>query len=70
MKQILLKFGLILDIKTRGKSPTTFDKNEVRGEILRVKLLGKHGYMKLREKTKYVLGLPGSTQIGLEHGQK
>ena len=26
--------------------------------------------MELREKTKYVLGLPGGTQIGLEHGQK
>ena len=26
--------------------------------------------MKLREKTKYVLGLPGGTQIGLEHGKK
>jgi hypothetical protein len=24
----------------------------------------------LREKTKYVLGLPGATQIGLEHGKK
>jgi len=26
--------------------------------------------MELREKTKYVLGLPGGTQIGLEHGKK
>ena len=26
-------------------------------------------YMELREKTKYVLGLPGGTQIGLEHGK-
>ena len=27
-------------------------------------------HMELREKTKYVLGLPGDKQIGLEHGQK
>ena len=27
-------------------------------------------YMGLRLKTKYVLGLPGGTQIGLEHGKK
>ena len=26
--------------------------------------------MELREKTKYVLGLPGGTQKGLEHGGK
>ena len=26
--------------------------------------------MELGEKTKYVLGLPGGTQIGLEHGEK
>ena len=26
--------------------------------------------MELREKTKYVLGLPGGTQIGFDHGQK
>ena len=25
--------------------------------------------MELREKTKYVVGLPGGTQIGLEHGK-
>ena len=30
MKQILLKFGLILTIKTQTNSRTTFDKNEVR----------------------------------------
>ena len=28
------------------------------------------GYMELRGKTKYGLGLPGGTQIGLEHGKK
>ena len=27
-------------------------------------------YMELRLKTKYVLGLPGGTQIGLEQGKK
>ena len=27
-------------------------------------------YIKLREKTKYVFGLPGGTHIGLEHGKK
>ena len=27
-------------------------------------------YMELRVKTKYVLGLPGGTQIVLEHGKK
>ena len=27
-------------------------------------------YMELRVKTKYVLGLPGGTQLGLEHGEK
>ena len=26
--------------------------------------------MELREKTKYVLGLPGGTQTGLEQGKK
>ena len=26
--------------------------------------------MELTEKTKYVLGLPGGAQIGLEHGKK
>ena len=26
--------------------------------------------MEVREKTKYVLELPGGTQIGLEHGKK
>ena len=27
-------------------------------------------YTELRQKQKYVLGLPGGTQIGLEHGKK
>jgi hypothetical protein len=26
-------------------------------------------YVELKLKTKYVLGLPGGTQIGLEHGK-
>ena len=26
--------------------------------------------MRLREKIKYVLGLPGGTQVGLDHGKK
>ena len=26
--------------------------------------------MELREKTKQVLGLPGGTQLGLEHGEE
>ena len=42
MKQILLTFGLILTITPGTNSQTTFDKNQVRGEILRVKYLGKH----------------------------
>ena len=42
MKQILYKFRLILTIKTQNNSQTTFDKNEGRGEIWRVKYVGKH----------------------------
>ena len=37
LKQILQNFRLILTIKIQTNSRTTFDKNEVIGEILRVK---------------------------------
>ena len=77
MKQILLKFRLILTIKTGTNSPTTFDKNEVRSGRVRwdqrsweSNNLENMWYMELRVKTKYVLGLPGGTQIVLEHGKK
>jgi hypothetical protein len=42
MKQILLKVRLIFTIKTQINSRTTFDNSKVRGEILKVKKLGKH----------------------------
>ena len=42
MKQILLKLGKLLTEKTQINSWTTLDKNDVRGENLRVKYLGKH----------------------------
>ena len=53
--------NLLSKLKTGTNSRTTFDKNKVRGKILRVKLLENMWYMELGVKTKCVLGLPGGT---------
>ena len=51
MKQILLKLRLIFTLKTQ-----TFDKNGVRGEILRVKQLGKHVIHGVKKENKVCFG--------------